>query len=462
MAIVNTSVNTLILLLLSLTSLQAFAAYQLPEYEKLTLDNGLTLYLMSQREVPLIDVSLVVKTGAVNDGEQAGLTRLTTENIAMGSRALSKSQLENKLDFIGADLYNTTNLEFSQLGASFASKDKELVLTLLRDLAVSPRFDSQEFDRFKKRHLLEIEQNKESPKSVIDFYFNQLLFGPSGYGANAMGNAASISAITLADIKAYHHKWYQPKNAALIVVGDFTAEDMKKQLTGLFSRWKNHSPVPTTTGTGEKTLTGSKVLLVNKEDAIESTFLIGGKGISRSNPDRVGISVINTILGGRFTSWLNDELRVNAGLTYGAGSSFTSYSKDGKFTIATFTKTETTEEAMDLALKTYRRLWQQGIDEATLASAKAYVKGQFPPKFETSSQLANLLVNMYGYGFDENYINRFEHQVNSLTLAKTRQLINKYFPRENLQFVVIGKADKIRDKLAKYGPVTEVDIKDSE
>jgi len=456
-----TLINKFLPLLLGFFSLQTIAAYQLPEYEKVALDNGLTLYLMSQREVPLIDVSLVVKTGAINDGRLAGLSRLTAENIAMGSRDLSKSQLESKLDFIGADLYNTSNLEFSQLGASFAAKDKEQVLTILRDLALAPRFDADEFNRFKKRHLLEIEQNKESPKSVIDQYFNRQLFGATGYGANSMGNADSIAAITLADAKAYHAHWYQPKNAAVIAVGDFTVRDMKKQLIDLFSRWENHTAIPATADTAIPPLTRPKVLLVNKDDAIESTFLIGGRGIRYSNPDRVGILVINTILGGRFTSWLNDELRVNAGLTYGAGSDFTSYGKGGKFTIATFTKTETTEQAMDLALKTYHRLWQQGIDEQTLASAKAYVKGQFPPKFETSSQLADLLASMYGYGFDESYINNFEQQVSSLTVEKTKQLINQYFPRENLQFVVIGKAEKIRNKIAKYGQVTEIDIKDA-
>ena len=111
--------------------------------------------------------------------------------------------------------------------------------------------------------------------------------------------------------------------------------------------------------------------------------------------------MINTILGARFTSWLNDELRVNSGLTYGARSNFTYYSQSGSFAISSFTKTATTVEAIDLALKTYDRLWEQGIDEETLASAKAYVKGKFPPKFETSQDLSNLLGQMYSYNFDE-------------------------------------------------------------
>ncbi len=205
-------------------------------------------------------------------------------------------------------------------------------------------------------------------------------------------------------------------------------------------------------------ITKAQVLLVDKADAGESTFYIGGSGVAVTNPDRVGLQVINTILGGRFTSWLNDELRVNAGLTYGARSTFQSYGRGGLFRISTFTRTATTVEAIDLALKTYGRLWEKGIDEETLASAKAYVKGQFPPRYETSGQLAGLLGQMYFYGYGESYINDFEANVNNLTVAETKRLIADYFPRENLQFVIIGKADDIREQVQQYGDVKEVSI----
>jgi zinc protease len=204
----------------------------------------------------------------------------------------------------------------------------------------------------------------------------------------------------------------------------------------------------------------SYVLLVNKEDATESTFLIGGLGIARNNQDFVAVSVINTILGGRFTSWLNDALRVNSGLTYGAGSRFTSMKEAGSFGISTFTKTSTTIEAIDLALLTYERLWQEGLDEATLASAKAYVNGQFPPQYETSADLNNLLSDMFIFGFDEKFINNFVDEVESVTTERSKSIINQYFPRKNLQFVVIGQAQEIRDALQKYGKIIEIDITD--
>ncbi len=450
----------LLTLVFCLCSVQSFAQYKLPNYEQLTLKNGLTVYLMEQNEVPLIDINIVIKAGAIADGKNAGLASLTAENLTFGTKTQTKAQVNEALDFIGADVYSSANLEFTKIGASFAAKDQKQILTLLRDMTLSPRFESQEFDKYKTRHLLALEQSKESPKSVIDDYFAQLTFGNSGYGVTVDGDTNSINKLSLKQVKAFHKKWYQPANAAIVIVGDFKPAKMKKQLQQLFGQWKNHSKLTAISAREMPEFEQSNLLLVNKEDAVETTFLIGGKGISRKNADSVGISVINTILGGRFTSWLNDELRVNAGLTYGARSRFYSYSHSGSFTISTFTKTATTVEAIDLALKTYNKLWTQGIDEKTLASAKAYVKGLFPPKFETSSQLAALMSNMYGYQFDDNYINTFEQQVDSLTTEKAKQLISQYFPKDNLQFVLIGKAEEIKDKVAKYGKISEMNIKD--
>ena len=447
-------------LLTSLVSATTSAKYLLPDYQKYTLTNGLTVYLMQQKEVPLVDIRLVVKAGAIEDKINAGLNYMTAQNLVLGTQKLTKLALDQQIDFVGADISSSSNKEFSTIRSSFASKDTLKLMTIIRDILVAPRFDQQEFTKFKKRHLLNLEQDKESARAVINQYFNQAIFGSKGYGAMVDGNTTAINALTLKQVKQHYRHWYQPKNAAIIVAGDFNKKEMKQKINALFTDWKNHSTAVNTVMTPVKANKKPKVLLVNKSDAAESTFVIGGKGISKNNPDRIGLMVINTILGGRFTSWLNDELRVNTGLTYGARSRFNSYSHDGTFTISTFTQTDTTIEAIDLALQTYARLWQEGIDQQTLNSAKAYVNGQFPPQFETSSQLASLLADMYGYGFDQSFINTFQQQVDSLTVESVNVLINSYFPKENLQFVIIGNAAAIKKKVEKYGDVTVVDILD--
>lgn len=432
--------------------------FVLPAYETVTLDNGLTLMLMQQKEVPLINIQAVVKAGAIDDSI-AGTAELTAQAALLGAGGKSKQQFEQQVDELGASIDGDADKDGSYFTADFMAKDADTMLGIVADVLLRPNFDASEYDKLKQRTIAELSQAKESPKSVIGRYFAKQLFADSPYGNAADSN--SVANIDVDQLKAFHQQNYQPNNTAIAVVGDFDVAQMKQKLTQLFGQWQGDAlgasaaPMKPVFAPAQ-----NRVLLVDKSDAIETTFVIGGLGVKRSNPDLVELSVVNTILGGRFTSWLNDELRVNSGLTYGAGSGFISYKDAGLFRISTFTKASTTEQAIDLALKTYHRLWEQGIDEATLASAKAYVKGQFPPKYETSSDLAGLLSDMYLYGFDASYINDFQKRVDGLTVADTKRLINQYFPKDKLQFVLIGNAADIAPIAAKYGEVTKVDIKD--
>ena len=433
-------------------------SFSMPSYEKFSLDNGLIVYLMPQREVPLITISATVHAGAVND-TTAGVAYMTAQGLMLGANGQSKSDIEQTVDFLGASIRTSADREGSYVSSDFMAKDLDKMLPLVKAVMVTPDFDLAEFDKLKQREIAGLSQEKESPRAVIGRYFNKLVFGEHPYGNATSGNRESLEQLNVSQLRAFHMSYYQPKNTAISVVGDFDVAMMKSKLQSAFGSWRQaEAPVQPDLSQGLPNLSENRVLLVNKGDAMETTFLIGGLGIQYDNPDYVGLTVVNTILGGRFTSWLNDELSVNAGLTYGARSGFTPYAASGLFQISTFTKTDTTKEAIDLALKTYARLWEKGIDQATLDSAKAYVKGQFPPKFETSGQLAGLLSDMYLYGFDDKFINDFQAKVDGLTVQETERLVKTYFPQKNLQFVLIGNAEKIAPIAAQYGKVTQVEI----
>jgi zinc protease len=435
--------------------------YKLPPYEKFKLKNGLTVYLMEQHEVPMMNVSVILPAGAIYDGEKAGLASLTASGLKYGTRNYPKAKLDEELDFIGASVNSFASKESAGLSAKFAVKDKDKVLDIIKELLTQPLFDTAEFSKEKKRVLVSLEQAKESPRSVIGSYFDKFLYGDHVYGNVVQGRISTVSTITVDDLKKFYQENYIPNGAAVSLVGDFNVKDMKALVINLFTGWPqgkqsqaNLASKPITTPTG------NRVLLVNKDDAKETTFYIGAPGISRNNPDYVAIDVVNTLFGGRFTSMLNDELRVNTGLTYGAGSRFTPLKNAGSFAITTFTATKTTEPAIDKALEVLNRLHEKGIDDTSLASAKNYVKGQFPPRYETAGQLAGLLTQMFWYNFDESFINNFQKNVDGLTVDKAKQIIAKYFPKDKLQFVLVGKSSEIKKIAEKYGPVTEVQIKE--
>jgi predicted Zn-dependent peptidase len=441
------------ILLLICVSAMSFAQFSVPKYETVTLDNGLTIYLMQHTEVPLINVSMVMKTGAIADGERHGLAFLTAEALRFGTASFTKAEIDQNVDFLGATISTNASLEYTSISAKFAKKDQATIFPILAEMMLKPRFDSDEFSKFKERHLANLKIEKDQPSAVLDTYFNSFMYQDHAYANPLSGTIEAVEKLSLAEVKSFYSTNYVPSQTALAVVGDFNMANMKKSLKKQFGSWKNKTVKPVALGV-VPTYTKSRVLLIDKDNSLETRFMIGQKGIEMGHPDFVAISVVNTILGGRFTSWLNDELRVNAGLTYGARSQFDQEKVAGTFAISTFTKTQSTIECIDLALEVYGRLAKQGIDDETLLSAKNYVKGLFPPRYETAGSLARFLTSMYVYGHTVDYINSFNKNVEAVNSEKVKEIIATYFPQENLQLVMIGKASEIQEKVKKYGELT--------
>ena len=453
--------KNILLLLLTLTTLSASAQnnFKVPKYEKFKLKNGLTVYLMEQHEVPLINVSAVFDAGSINDGDQYGLAALTADAVVFGTQKYTKSQIEEITDYVGANLSTMAGKEGASVRSSFAVKDQDKLFDVIQQVVMYPVFDATEFDKHKQRTLLELAQAKESPRSVIGNYFNGFVFDKHPYATPTGGTKSTVDKITVQDVKKFYQSNYTTGKGAVAVVGDFKMADMKKRITALFGDWKTTEARMIKRAVPELNFDKSRVLLINKDDARETTFYIGGKGIPYSSPDYIPVLVVNTVLGGRFTSWLNDALRVNSGLTYGASSRFSRYKMAGTFMISTFTKNSTTVPAVDMALDVLDSLHKTGIDDKVLASAKAYVKGDFPPDYESSGALAGLLTDMFIYNFDENFINTFQAKVDGLTTAQAKSIIEQYFPKDKLQFVMVGKASEIKEQVKKYGEVSEKQIK---
>lgn len=434
--------------------------YQLPEYSKFQLDNGLTVYLMEKHTVPVVSVSAIMPAGAIYDGNNAGLASLTADCLKCGTKSYTKNQIEEAFDFAGATYYTYGTKEFSTLFARLAVKDENKLFPIIKEMLVDAAFSDSDVLKEKRRTLAELDEMKQSPGRVINLYWDKFFYGNHVYGNVVTGTVSSVTPLTSNDLKNFYKTYYSPQGSAIALVGDFNTAEMKKKIEQLFGDW-NKTAIPVTLPTSPTyNITAANVLLVNKDDARETTFLIGTKGVARNNPDYIPLQVVNTIFGGRFTSWLNEELRVKSGLTYGAGSYFDYERNGGAFLISTHTANETTAPTLEKIMQVINQLQTQSMDNATLTSAKNYMIGLFPPRFQSSDDLAGLLTSMFWYGYDESYINNFEANVNAVTLAKAEEIVKQYFPKDNLQFVLIGKASDIKPIAAKYGTVTEVQIKD--
>jgi len=427
----------------------------LPAYKKVKLKNGLTLLLMEQHEIPIISFNWIVRSGSVADPQgKEGLASVTAALLRKGTKTRTADQIAADMDFIGMTFNANTNADYTNGSAEFLKKDTAKGLELLSDIVLNPTFPEAEVTKLVKQRVDGLKASKDSASGVIGNYYNKYLFGTHPYGRPSGGDEESLASLTQADVAGFYANNYSPSNAIIAAVGDFNTAEMEKALTDRFGAWTGKA-VAAPKLTAAPAPTGRKLLLVDKPDSTQTYFMIGNTGIARTNADRVAIDLVNTLFGGRFTSMLNTELRVNTGLTYGARSFFTQRQVAGPFAINTYTRNATTEKAIDLALDILKRLHEKGITEEELKSAKAYVKGQFPPDIETTDQLAGLIAELEFYGLDQREINELYAKIDALTVEGARGIIQKYFPQENLVFTVIGKASEIEPVLKKYAPTID-------
>jgi len=322
-------------------------------------------------------------------------------------------------------------------------------LDLLSDAMLHPLFPQSEVDKLLSQDIDGVKAAKDEAESVALTYYYGYLFGKHPYARPEGGDELSLARIKRDTIVKFYETNYTPGNTILAVAGEFNSPQMKTKLEEIFGAWTAKGAASPELGAAQP-IKGKRLLLIDKPDATQTFFVIGNIGTAMNDPDRVAIRVVNTIFGGRFTSQLNEALRVQSGLTYGAQSFFDSRKQPGAFAIYSYTKNESTVQAIDLALQVLDKLHKNGVTADELASAKAYIKGQFPPSIETSGQLARRIVSNEFYGLNDDEINQLEARIDAVTLPVAKQAIEKHFPADNLVFMLIGKAAEIRPAVKKY------------
>ena len=423
---------------------------RMPPHEKIVLKNGLTVLLLQKHGVPLVDISTIVKAGAVADpAGQEGLATITAELLRKGTKTRTAQQFSADLDYIGGSLEAEATSDYTVVNAEFLTKDLARGLELYSDALLHATFPEGETTKLLAQSADAIRAAKDDPQAVVIPYFCGYLYGTHPYGRSAAGDEVSLTKIGRDDVVKFYEANYAPSNTIVAVAGEFSIEDMKAKLEQTFGAW------PARTAKAEAIppvapSKGKRLLLIDKPDASQVYFSIGNTGVSATDPDRVAIRVVNTIFGGRFTSELNEALRVESGYTYGAESFFDDRKVAGPFAIFSFTKNETTTPAIDLALQVLEKLHKDGVTEEQLKSAKNYIKGQFPPNIETSRQLARIIASHEFYGLGDDEVNQLDARVDAVTPEVAREVIQKHFPAENLVFVLIGKASAIGPAVKKY------------
>lgn len=449
-----------LIIILALGGAALLGEVRLPPFTRQVLPNGVTVELMPRPGIPLVGFRVLVNGGAeAEPANLSGLSSVTAQLLRKGTAKRTADQFSDELDFLGGTFQTpeTTESPATVVTAEFLKKDFDRGLDLVSDAVLHATFPEPEVRKMLAQRIDAAKSIKDNPQAAIGMYFAAFFFGPNHpYGR--VPTESTLSRIQRQDIVDFHTRNYCGKNLVVIISGDFdpTAAGPKiREAFGGVPAGQAFQPAK-----APAIAAGPRLLLIDKPDATQTYFYIGQPGIDRTNPDRVKIMLVNLLFGGRFTSLLNEELRVKSGLTYGATSIIQQPRIPGATIIFSFTKTETTEKAIDLALDVLKRLREQGITAEQLASAKAFLKGTFPTqRLETTDQIATALGDMAIYHLGKDDIDDLFSRIDAVNLEDANATARKYFENDSLTFVLLGNAAKIRDSVKKYAPkMQEVSI----
>lgn len=433
-------------------------AVHVPAHERVVLPNGITLLIVPSRDVPLISFHAVLRGGPLSDAKP-GVASLVAGLLEKGAGARDAFAFADAVEGAGGNFTVNTGAESLSVSGQFLARDQRLMLDLLADALLRPRFEPAEFEKLRARRIELIKATKDSdPAELIGTYGRARLFDGHPYSKPVNGSEQSLAEIAHQDALDYYRAHFGADRLILVFAGDVDLAALKRDVTQGFGGWAK-AAAPLASVSEPARGRGRRVLLVDSRESTQTYFWIANVGVNKRYPDHAALDLVNTLYGGRFTSILNTELRIKSGLSYSARAGFTRSTAAGEFAIRSFTDTENTAKALDLSLETLTRLKRDGVTADMLDSARSYVLGQYPLNFETAADWAAALVELEFYGLGAEYIDDYAAALRDVTLPVARTVIDSAFPSaDDVAIVLIGDAEQIRDVARRYGEVTEMPL----
>ena len=432
----------------------------LPPIVTRQLANGLKLMIVEQHELPLADFVLLVGSGGTTDpAGKTGIANLTAQMLREGTTTRKSLDIADQIAFLGINLSPTSSWESSTLSLHTPTAQLDSALALFADVALHPSFPANEFERIRKNRLTELLQLRDQGPAIANIAFPAILYGSAHpYGVPLIGTETSVTGLTTADLQSYYQSNFKPNNSTLIIVGDVNPDQIQQKINGLFGGWQRGDVAPLNYSEPPKSGT-TTIYLIDKPGAAQSSFRIGSVGVPRSTKDYFALTVMNTILGGSFSSRLNQNLREAKGYTYGAGSRFDMRRAAGPFSASAEIVSAKTDSALLEFMKELNNI-RQSVPADELSRSKRYLQLQLPGNFETTQQIAAALVPVAQYGLPLDFFNNYVQNVEAITQADVARVAQQYINPGSLAVVIVGDRKTIEPALksTNVGPIVIRDI----
>lgn len=421
-----------------------------PPYEIRKMANGMQVVLVSQNEQPAISVRMIIRAGAAHDPKgKNGLAMMTATLLDQGAGKRTAEDIAETIDFIGGALGTGAGTDLSYVNAVVMKDSYEVALDLLSDVVQHPTFAPEEIERQRAQALSALKVAADDPGSVADRTINRLIYGFHPYGMPGAGTAESLTAITRADFVDFHKKYFVPNNALIAVVGDISAADAMAGLEKHFGAWKP-GDVPAQTATEPPDAT-RRVIVIDKKDAVQTEIRVGHIAIPRKHNDYEAIDQAVKILGGEGANRLQQVLRSQKQLTYGASADLDTYKWAGAVIAETNTQTPNTAEALRVIVDEFTRLQRERVSDGELEGAQDYMVGHFPLTIEVPDAIATQVLNQLFYELPVDELPKYRERVLKVTPDEIQRVARWFIRPSQLSVVLVGDADKFVNDLKGVG-----------
>lgn len=421
-----------------------------PPFEVRTLANGLTVVLVSQNEQPAVSVRMIVRAGAAQDPKgRMGVAMLTATLLDQGAGNRTAQQLADEVDFIGGILSTGAGTDLSFVNTVVMKDDYATGLALMSDVVRRPTFLQEEIDRQRQQALSGLKVAAEDPDSVAGMVIDRLIFGFHPYGMPGSGTPQSLQSLTRADFVDFHRTHFVPNNALAAVVGDVSHADAMAGIEKYFGDWKpGEVPAFNPIAPPEPT---RRVVVIDRPDAVQTEIRVGHLGVPRTHADYEALDQAVKILGGEGANRLQQVLRSQRQLTYGASADLDSYKWSGAIVADTDTQTGSTAEALRVVVDEFSRLQRERVNEGELEAAQDYAVGHFPLTIETPDQLATQVLNQLFYELSVDDLPKYRERILGVTPDDIQRVSRAFVRPDRLSVVLVGNAEQFVGSLKGIG-----------
>jgi len=426
--------------------------FTLPHVDRGELDNGLHVLSARHGRLPVVTTALVLEGGASGEPpDKAGLAYLVANTLEAGTRRRSADEVAWALESQGVEFQADARWDGAVLWVVSPRERLEPALDLFAEIVREPAFRLEEVERLRDEQLADILQRQKEPRALAGDMAARYIFGRDvPYARPLIGTSTTVRELGPADVEAFYRGWYAPRGAALLMVGDIDAADARALAQARFGEWTGQ-PRPRPAFDVTPGVERATVFVVDRPGSVQSEIRVGDVGLERSHRDYFPVQVMNSLLGGAFTSRLNMSLRERHGFTYGVRSGFGFRRRPGPFIIQTAVATDVTTRAIEETLREVHRLRDEAAPADEVAAARDYLAGTLPLELQTTEQLAARLADLVIYDLPDDYFDRYRERILAVTPAEVQRVAREHLRPERLAIVVVGDAEAIVPALETLG-----------